>query len=141
MSADTHPFLDSLQEATNSHDLRAVVDCFSPAYRNETPAHPSRDFRGQEQVRANWSQIFEFVPDVHSRVQRFAANGNQVWSEWEMSGTRRDGSRHLMRGVIIFTVLDGRATAARFYLEPVDETSTTDADAAVRAQVRAETAT
>lgn len=37
-----------------------------------------------------------------------------------MSGTRRDGQPHFMRGVVIFTVRDGRATAARFYLEPVD---------------------
>ncbi len=37
-----------------------------------------------------------------------------------MSGTRSDGVEHLMRGVIIFDVNDGRATAAQFYLEPVD---------------------
>ena len=43
-----------------------------------------------------------------------------MWSEWDMSGTRSDGVEHLMRGVIIFDVNDGRATAAQFYLEPVD---------------------
>jgi len=51
-----------------------------------------------------------------------------------MSGTRGDGTRHLMRGVIIFMVLDDRIRAARFYLEPV-ETSTGDVNAAVRAQM------
>ena len=37
-----------------------------------------------------------------------------------MSGHRRDGAQHLMRGVVIFTVDAGRAARARFYLEPID---------------------
>src|SRR5690348_382447 len=58
MSTAAHPFLVRLQQATESHDLDALVDCFDPGYRNETPAHPGRSFEGVEQVRANWSQIF-----------------------------------------------------------------------------------
>ncbi len=140
MPADTHPFLVALQEATNAHDLDALVDCFDLAYRNEAPAHPSRDFQGREQVHANWRQIFAFVPDVHASVVGWTAEGCEVWSEWEMSGTRLDGTRHLMRGVIIFGVQDGRATWARFHLEPVDEASTS-VDDAVSTQVHADTPT
>lgn len=140
MPADMHPFLVTLQEATNAHDLDALVDCFDATYRNETPPHPSRDFQGSEQVRANWRQIFAFVPDVHATVLRWAADGPEVWSEWEMSGTRLDRTRHLMRGVIIFGVQDGRATWARFHLEPVDEASAS-VDDAVRHQVHADTPT
>src|SRR5438105_11678170 len=91
-----------LQRATNEHDLEALVDCFAPDYRNETPAHPSRGFDGREQVRKNWEQIFTNVGDIHAVVLRRAADGDNIWSEWEMSGTRRDGSPHLMRGVVIF---------------------------------------
>jgi limonene-1,2-epoxide hydrolase len=138
MTADTHPFLAALMQATNAHDVDAVVDCFDTSYRNQAPAHPGRDFQGQEQVRANWRQIFAFVPDVQASVLRWAADGSEVWSEWEMSGSRLDGTRHLMRGVIIFGVQDGRATSARFYLEPVEEAGTT-VDDAVRAQVHADT--
>ena len=43
-----------------------------------------------------------------------------MWTEWEMSGTRGDGTAHLMRGVIIFGVAAGKAGSARFYLEPVE---------------------
>ena len=43
------------------------------------------------------------------------------WSEWEHRGTRRDGSAHMMRGVIIFGVVDDVIAWARFYLEPVQE--------------------
>ncbi len=137
MPRDTHPFLLRLQQATNAHDLDALVDCFTPDYRNETPAHPSRGFKGSAQVRINWRQIFGFVPDVQSRVLSHAVDGSDVWSEWEMSGTRVDGTAHLMSGVIVFGLRGGRAVSARSYLEPVDEASTT-ADDAVRAQVHAE---
>lgn len=126
--------LHRIQRATNAHDLEALVDCFATDYRNETPAHPARGFRGREQVRTNWSQIFAGVPDLRADVLAAAVDGQTVWSEWEMSGTRRDGAEHLMRGVIVFDVDDGRATSARFYLEPVDR-STTDVNAAVRAAV------
>lgn len=112
--------VERLRDATNRHDLDAIVDCFAPGYRNETPAHPSRGFEGQEQVRRNWGQILAAVPDVSASVLRSVVDGDAVWSEWEMRGTRRDGSAHLMRGVIVFGVQDRRASWARFYLEPVD---------------------
>ena len=126
--------LQRLEQATNEHDLEALVDCFTADYRNETPAHPARGFRGSEQVRANWRQIFAAVPDLRAVVLRSVADAGTVWSEWEMAGTRRDGAAHLMRGVVIFDVDDGRATAARFYLEPVDD-GAADVNAAVRATV------
>ncbi len=40
-----------------------------------------------------------------------------------MSGTRVDGVPFLMRGVVIFRIVDDAIAAARFYLEPVEETS------------------
>ncbi len=140
MSADAHPFLLRLLQATNDHDLDALVDCFAADYRNEAPAHPARGFEGNEQVRDNWRQIFASVPDVRARVLGSAVDGADVWSEWEMSGTRLDGSRHLMRGVIVFGLRGERAASARFYLEPVDEqlgrVGSTVGEA-VRAQVHA----
>jgi ketosteroid isomerase-like protein len=117
--ADT--FLDRLEAATNAHDLDAVVECFTPAYRNTAPAHPARDFSGSGQVRKNWAEIFAFVPDITVRVLAQAGDDREIWSEWEMSGTRRDGTPHLLRGVIIFSLRNGRASAARFFLEPVDD--------------------
>jgi ketosteroid isomerase-like protein len=123
--------VERLLRATNAHDLETLVDCFAADYRNETPVHPSRGFTGQHQVRKNWEQIFSFVPDISARVVRQVVSGETIWSEWEMSGTRRDGSAHVMRGVILFGVRDGRASWARFYLEPVDEGSG-DVNAAVR---------
>ena len=112
--------VERLRDATNAHDIDALVDCFAETYRNETPAHPGRGFTGRDQVRVNWQQIFMAVPDLTATIVSAVANGDEIWSEWEMRGTRPDGSAHLMRGVIIFGVSTGRAGWARFYLEPVD---------------------
>jgi ketosteroid isomerase-like protein len=114
-------FLHRLVGATNSHNIAAVIDCFAVEYLNETPAHPARGFTGRDQVKRNWEQIFALVPNITATIIRQVVDGDVVWSEWEMRGTRRDGSEHLMRGVIIFGIRDGRATWARFYLEPVQE--------------------
>ncbi len=108
-----------LQAATNAHDLEALVDCFSDDYLSEIPLHPSRTFRGREQVRSNWAQILGGVPDLHSELIRQAMDGNTVWAEWEWSGTRRDGAPHLMRGTTILGVEGDRIAWARFYMEPV----------------------
>ena len=112
--------VERLRQAVDDHDLDAVVDRFTPEYRNETPAHPGRGFEGREQVRTNWERIFAGVPDITADVLRATVDGEHVWSEWEMRGTRPDGQPHVMRGVIIFGVIGDRFGSARFYLEPVD---------------------
>jgi ketosteroid isomerase-like protein len=132
--SEAQQMVERLLRATNDHDLEALVSCFAEDFENETPAHPARGFRGNEQVRRNWEQIFLFVPDLHAQVTRTALEGEAIWTEWEMVGTRRDGSPHHMRGVVIFGVKRGVARWARFYLEPVDASAHT-ADDAVRAQV------
>jgi ketosteroid isomerase-like protein len=130
----TRETIDRLVGATNEHHLDALVACFADDYRNETPAHPARSFQGQEQVRRNWEQIFAFVPDLRANVLEAVIDGDTAWTEWEMTGTRRDGSAHQMRGVIVFGVQDDRVQWARFYLEPVDPDSA-GVDDAVREQV------
>jgi ketosteroid isomerase-like protein len=123
-------FAARLLAAVNEHRLDLLVDCFAEDYVNETPAHPARGFRGREQVRRNWEQIFAGVPDLTAQVVRSAVDGTTVWVEWDMRGTRRDGAPHAMSGVTVFGLAYGRAAWARFYLEPVDH-GTSDVDAAI----------
>ena len=111
---------DRLCAATNAHDIERLVACFTDDYLNEAPVHPSRGFRGRDQVRRNWTAIFAAVPDIQVSVLRADQVADQVWSEWEMRGTKVDGGEHLMRGVMRFTVRGDQASAVRFYLEPVD---------------------
>jgi ketosteroid isomerase-like protein len=128
-AADT--LIRRIHEATNDHDLESLVACFDEEYISEMPVHPARDFRGREQVRTNWTQIFTAVPDLESRLLRSTVTSETAWAEWEWSGTRRDGAPHLMRGVTILGVHDGDASWARFYMEPVDQGGP-DVDEAVR---------
>jgi ketosteroid isomerase-like protein len=123
--------VERLLEAINAHDLNAMVACFADDYVNEWPAHPQRGFRGREQVRRNWSQLFAGVPDLRARLPRMTVDGDTVWTEWDISGTRGDGAAFLMRGVSIFGVREGHLAWVRFYLEPVEETSG-DVDAHTR---------
>jgi ketosteroid isomerase-like protein len=127
--------VERLRDATNAHDLDALVACFAEDYRNETPAHPERSFTGRAQVRTNWEQIFSVIPDVRAELLEYTVDGDTVWSEWEHRGTRPDGSPHEMRGVAIFGIDAGVAARARFYLEPV-EAGGDDADAFRRRQLR-----
>ena len=140
MTTDTpepgQALLDRLTTAVHGHDLDVLVDCFTPDYRNETPAHPAQGFTGRDQVRRNWEQIFAVMPDLTATVLRSACQGDVVWSEWQMNGTRPDGTAHQMAGVMIFGVRDGRFSWVRFYLEPV-QAGGPDASQAVRQHVRA----
>ena len=125
-----------LLAAINAHDLEAMVACFADNYLNEWPAHPQRGFRGNQQVRRNWSQIFAGVPELRARLPRTVVDGDTVWAEWDLSGTRGDGAAFLMRGVSIFGVAEDRLAWVRFYLEPVEEDSG-DVDANTRRVVGA----
>ncbi|MEU4196681.1 nuclear transport factor 2 family protein [Kribbella sp. NPDC026611] len=124
--------IDRLVTTTNAHDLDGLVACFAGDYVNTTPAHPSRGFTGREQVRRNWTAIFAAVPDLTARVTARAVSGAETWTEWEMMGTRRDGARHAMAGVIVFTIREQQIAAGRFYLEPVEYAG--DANAAIQQQ-------
>jgi limonene-1,2-epoxide hydrolase len=139
MNSNGARVIDRLVRATNAHDLEAVVACFAEDYRNVTPAHPHRSFTGPDQVRDNWRQIFAGVPDVQAAVTAQSTDGSRVWTEWRMSGTRRDGTAHDMVGVIVFSVEGDKICSARFYLEPVDDGGDT-VGAHVLRQVHAERA-
>jgi len=139
MDDTPHPgaaLLSRLAEAASARDLDALVGCFAADYRNETPAHPARGFTGHGQVRRNWEQIFTLMPDIAARVLRSACDGEVVWSEWEMTGTRGDGTAQRLAGVIIFGVRDGLFSWSRFYLEPV-QAGGPDVDQALRQHVGA----
>ena len=135
-SANNNPMvaIERLVRATNDHDLEAIVSCFADDYTLDAPVHPARSFRGGDQVRRNWAQILGTVPDISVRVLRSACDGGTAWSEWEMTGTRRDGVAHLMRGVFIFGVSEGLVRWGRMFLDPVDPTGS-DINAALREQL------
>ena len=130
--------LDRLAAAASRRDLEALVGCFAPDYTNETPAHPAQGFTGRDQVRRNWEQIFAVMPDITATVLRSACDGDVVWSEWHMAGTRSDGTALQMAGVVIFGVRGSLFSWARWYLEPV-QAGGPDASQALRQRTGAGT--
>ena len=122
---------ERLNAAMNAHDIDAFVACFDEDYDSEQPAHPDRAFRGRDQVRENWSAIFEGVPDFKAELLDATASGETEWSEWRWRGTQSDGTPLDMAGVIVGGVRDGRLSWARLYVEPVEQGGA-GIDAAVR---------
>jgi ketosteroid isomerase-like protein len=133
VTIDTDPMavVERLQAAMNAHDLDALVSCFTQGYISAAPAHPARDFVGSDQVRRNWGQILAGVPDLRAELVRSTVDGDTVWTEWDWTGTRRDGQPHHMAGVTIQGVEGDALAWVRFYMETV-EVSGVGNDTAIR---------
>jgi hypothetical protein len=121
VSLDARDFFERLVAAQNAHDIDAFVSCFATDYSSEQPAHPDRAFVGSEQVRKNWTAMFAGVPDFSAELVDSASEGATAWGEFVWRGTKTTGSPLHARGVIIGTVRAGMLTAARLYMEDVEE--------------------
>jgi ketosteroid isomerase-like protein len=113
--------VERLNAAFNARDIDAFVALFAPDYDSVQPAHPDRAFTGREQVRENWSAIFESVPDFRSELIRSCADGDTVWGEWHWQGTQAGGERLDMAGVIVMGIRDEEIAWARLYVEPIEQ--------------------
>ena len=113
--------VERLNDAFNARDIEAFVELFAPDYDSVQPAHPDRAFTGREQVRANWSAIFDGVPDFRSELVRTCVEGDTVWSEWHWHGTQAGGVPLEMAGVIVMGIRDEQIAWGRLYVEPVEE--------------------
>ena len=103
--------------AQNQHNLDGMVDSFSRDYISEQPFHPERNFIGKEGVRRNWSFFFNTIPDIKIDILNQTVDGDTVWSELKIRGTRVDGKEHVTRGVTIQRIKNGRIVWARLYIE------------------------
>ena len=115
------PIVRRLQQAIDDHDLDKIEACFDSDNASDQPAHPARSVRGRRQLRENWTQILAGAPDLTAKLKRWAVNGQEVWTEWEWRGTRRDGSPSVMRGVTIQGLRDDVVAWVHFYMKPVEE--------------------
>ena len=84
---------------------------------------------GKEQVRKNWSALFESFPDFKAELLRYTADGDAMWSEWHWSATGLN-----IAGVALFGVRAERIVWGRLYMEPVEEDGQ-DIDEAMRTMI------
>ena len=115
--------VERLCDAMNRHDLDGFLALIDPDYRSDQPLHPQRAFVGKDQVRKNWTKIFEEHADFHAELVSVVAEADTVWSEWHWSGTRTDGTELNSRGVIIFGIGAGQIMSGRLYMEQVQQTA------------------
>src|SRR5215218_2725247 len=109
--------IERMREALNQHDLESFLECFDDEnYQSEQPIHPNRGFGGKEQVRKNWSSMFESFPDFEAQLLRHATDEGTAWSEWHWRATGLT-----MAGVVLMGVEDDRIVWARLYMEPIEE--------------------
>ena len=116
--------IERLRDAMNRHDPAGMAACMATDYRSEQPAHPNRAFVGNQQVAANWTEMFRGVPDMAVEVLTEATEGTTSLSEWAWHGHHTDGSDFEMRGVMVNGIGDdGLIHWARLYFEPVEQDS------------------
>ena len=129
--------INRLHAALNAHDIEAFVACFAEDYRSEQPVHPDRTFLGRDQVRKNWSAIFDSMPGLQAEQLRICADGATAWIEWHWTALLENQPPFDWRGTCLFGVEESRITWARLYMEPVDQ-SGRGIDATVEEMVGAE---
>lgn len=81
------PTVDRLIDATNDHDVDAMMNCFHQDYRSEQPLHPEAGFGGRDQVGKNWSLMFAGsgpqgrCPSLGHRGRRGVDGASRPWAE------------------------------------------------------------
>ena len=112
--------LERILDAQNAHDARGMAALFAEDYRSVQPVHPARAFGGRAQVEANWTAVFEGVPDFQAELVASCTDGETEWAEYDWHGRHVDGSPFGMRGIVVVVVRDDLIAEARLFMEPVD---------------------
>ncbi len=125
--ADPKTLIERWTRAMTDHDLDSAMSCFHPDYRDEAPARRGELTRGREKVRENFATLFNEIPDLKADLLRCVADGDIVWMEWRLHGTRRDGPPFEFVGVNLFGVYNGQIVWGRIYSELVRDAGDIDA--------------
>lgn len=104
-------FLESFCDAFNRHDLGAIMahmtdDCVF--YASAGPTEDGTEYRGAQEVRRGFAEVFATFPDAQWEGERHLLAGERGLSEWTFRGTRNDGVRVEVRGCDLFTFRDGK---------------------------------
>lgn len=125
MTADgVRSLIEDLRSAIKRHDLDAFLACFDEAYESEQPLRPECSFRGRDGVRRNWSANLANVADLRWDLVDGCFGADAAWCEWRWHGTRLDGERFDVRGVVIYGIEDGRIVRGRLYMGDLPVTPT-----------------
>lgn len=99
----TTEFLDVFADAWNRHDVDALMSFMTDDCVFEASAGPEvcgTRYAGPDQVRKGFEEVFATFPDAQWAGARHFICGNLGVSEWTFRGTRVDGIRVEVNGVI-----------------------------------------
>ncbi len=94
----------------DSHDLERILRHFADDAVFEAPRGPERwgqRFSGREAIRGAFASRFETIPDVRYRDDTHFVADDRAASEWTLTGTALDGTRHDVHGCDLWTLRDG----------------------------------
>ncbi len=103
--------LRRLVGAFNHHDLDEVMTFFADDAVLQMPRGPDpwgQRYVGKEEVRKGLATRFAGLPDVHYGDDQHWVAGDRGCSEWELTGTTREGQKIRVRGCDLFRFRDGK---------------------------------
>jgi ketosteroid isomerase-like protein len=114
----TRDFLQSFADAFNSHNVLAIMshmtsDCVFEA--STGPDYDGEKFRGQEEVKKAFEDVFATFPDAHWGNPRHFISGDRGFSEWTFTGTKTDGTKVEVTGCDLFTFKNGKIAVKNSY--------------------------
>jgi len=111
-------FLQSFADAFNAHDVSAIMSHMTDDCVFEASAGPDVNgqiFRGQQEVRKAFEEVFATFPDAQWRSPKHFVSGNRGFSEWTFTGTKTDGTKIEVTGCDLFTFNDGKIAIKNSY--------------------------
>jgi steroid delta-isomerase-like uncharacterized protein len=103
-------------EALNNHDVPALKHFWS---QETVERFPDRTCRGADEIAAYFEDTLAAIPDLHMEVISVAAQGDDVFVHWHLTGTHRGpllgieptGKPLAIDGIDHFVIRDGKVVS------------------------------
>jgi steroid delta-isomerase-like uncharacterized protein len=109
--------IKDLINAISAHDVEKIGSFFTEECFYEDVADGST-MRGRKEVEAGYHDFFILIPDFKLETTSVFTSGNQVTSEWVMTGTSKSGKYFSIRGVSISKIQEGKINRNLDYYNP-----------------------
>jgi predicted ester cyclase len=113
-------------DVINSHDIEPLRAHWTP---ETVERFPDRTCRGPEELARYFEELFAALPDVHMEVLHVAAEGDDVFVRWHLTGTHSGttwagieptGASLALDGIDHFVVRDGKVVSNFVVFDQMD---------------------
>jgi ketosteroid isomerase-like protein len=103
----------------NTGDVDAIMARFTDdcVFENTSPSPDGERFKGQEAVRAVWTEFFGGGHSPHFEAEDMFASGDRCTVRWRYTWKGEDGEEGHVRGVDVFRVADGKVAEKLAYVK------------------------